>query len=97
MQVKQMFTERFIFGPSKANAYRLKKKSCNIKEPKECISTWQTLKAKYTHFRTAGVVQDCHNSLISAFLISQLDLLPTRSHSRSFKLGVGVVIAGPFI
>ena len=44
----------------------------------ECIlSTWQTLKAKNTHLRTARVVQDCHNSLISAFLISQLDLLLT--------------------
>ena len=56
-----------------------------------------------THLCTAGVVQDCHNSLISAFLISQLDLLPTRFHSRSFKLGVGVIrlafllIVGPFI
>ena len=57
----------------------------------ECIlSTWQTLKAKNTHLRTAGVVQDSHNSLISAFLISQLDHLLTRYHSRSFKLGVGV-------
>ena len=28
-----------------------------------------------------GVVQDCHNSLISAFIISQLDLLLTSSHS----------------
>ena len=60
------------------------KKSCGINEPKECMSSWQTLKA-------AGVMQACHNSLISAFLISQLDLLPTTSHISCFKLGVGVV------
>ena len=43
-------------------------------------------KKQRIHFHTVGVVQDCHNSLISVFLIFQLDLLPTRSHSRSFKL-----------
>ena len=46
--------ERFVFCPLKANSYRL----ANINEPKECISTWQTLNAKnYLHI---GVQRESH-------------------------------------
>ena len=49
-----MFKGGLVFCSSKGNTYRLEKKSCNINEPKECISTWQILKSKEYTFSYSG-------------------------------------------